>query len=44
MLKGVNVLIASMRSSTNLGIAGLIKNNPDGRAVSILHAGVIDGV
>lgn len=41
-MRPIKLLIASMRASTNLPIAELIKSNPEGRPVSIYHAGVIN--
>ena len=41
-MKEVAVLIASMRSSTNLGIAELLKKNHEGRSIKVYHAGAIN--
>lgn len=42
VVKDLSVLIASMRSSTNLGIAQLLKNNPENRPIKVFHVGAIN--
>lgn len=41
-MRDICVLIASMRSSSNLGIGELIKNNQAGRGVKVFHVGSIN--